>query len=68
MMGYSISLAVSVSKLTTDRIQIVRVIYFKILPLSGNELLQFILKLSDLGKKNYGNDASADKGYACPAQ
>lgn len=28
IIGYSISLAVSVSKLTTDKIQIVRVIYF----------------------------------------
>lgn len=29
-MGYSISLAVSVSKLTTDKIQTVRVMYLKV--------------------------------------
>ncbi len=38
-MGYSISLAVSVSKLTTDKTQTVRVIYFKFLYCFGVSLL-----------------------------
>ncbi len=34
MIGYSISLAVSVNKLTNDKIQTVRVIYFNLLSLN----------------------------------
>jgi hypothetical protein len=43
-MGYSISLAVSVSKLTIDKIQTVRVIYFKILTCQWLSLVIVIVK------------------------